>query len=184
VYDRLINPERKIDAKASKISGITDEMVKDKKTFKEIRKKLRKLLLDCDLWVAHNEAFDRSFFNEEFTRAGIKPPLRPVFDTRIFADYLWPQGPNNLDAVSQRLRVMPGVDVLRKLGIRKERHRADYDALLCGMALFKFGSQLPASLAQTLYVQDWMYRIWFKNIKLGDTRYQRMLDPTMPPKYE
>lgn len=183
VFDRLINPERKIDPKASKVSGITNEMVDSLKPFSKMKKRIRRMLKDCDVWVAHNEAFDRSFINAEFERCGWDIPKKPVFDTRIFADFLWPGGPNNLDAVVQRLRLTVNKATLTALDIRRERHRADYDALLCGLALFKLMGRLPAGLGQTLHVQDWMYKTWFNFTKLGDKRYSRILNPTMPPRY-
>lgn len=176
-FNRLINPQMKIGAKASSVSGITDAMVKKKKPFSKMKKRLKRMLTSCDLWVAHNEAFDRSFINKEFERCGMSPPNIPVLDTRVIADFVWPAGPNNLDAVVQKLRIIVPTKVLKELNINRRRHRADYDALLCGYALMCFGPKLPSTLGDALVVQKWMYEQWFKYTKLGDNRYIRMLEP-------
>lgn len=183
-FQRLINPEIKINAKAAQVSGITDQMVADKKPLKKMRKKILQKLNDCDIWVAHNEAFDRSFLRAEFERVGLTLLEKPILDTRVFADFLWPKGPNNLDAVVQRLRIIPPSKMLKRLKINKQRHRADYDALLCGLALYMFAERLPTSLGDALVVQDWMFRSWFKYVRLGDKRYQRMLEPFMHRGYK
>ena len=45
----LINPEIKIPKVVSAIHGITDEMVKDKPTFKDVSSEIFSFIKDCDL---------------------------------------------------------------------------------------------------------------------------------------
>ena len=79
---RLVNPGVSIPAEATKINGITDEMVKSKPTFKEIAENINKFLEGCD-FVGFNIAyFDLKFLSEEFNKAGVEFTLlgRKVVD--------------------------------------------------------------------------------------------------------
>ena len=185
-YNRLINPDGKaMHPKAQAVHGITPEMLAKKKTFKQLAKKIRKQLKDCDVWCAYNESFDRSFLKHEFKRAGVKMPQKPVIDPLIMAQHLWPQGPNTLDAVCQRLRVSAPIDVLKEYNLYDEdgakRHRAAYDALLTGYVLYMFSHRMSNKLKQALFVQNWQYHVWLAFTKNGNARYARALEPTLPP---
>ena len=79
---RLVNPGMAIPAEATKLNGITDEIVKSKPTFKEIADNINKFLEGCD-FVGFNIAFfDLKFLSEEFNRAGVEFTLlgRKVID--------------------------------------------------------------------------------------------------------
>lgn len=79
---RLINPEMLIPAEATKINGITDEMVKGKPTFKTIAEGINTFLDGCDFIGFNIDRFDLRFLSEEFNRAGIEFTLlgRKVVD--------------------------------------------------------------------------------------------------------
>jgi len=185
-YCKLINPEgRKIDPKASKKTGITNEMVKDKKTFSQRAKKIRRLLFkDVDMWCAFNDQFDRSLIMNEFGRTDYKTKEMPCIDPLVWARYWWPKMKNALDDVVQKLRIRADPKTLRSLKIDKKRHRADYDSLVTGTALFNVQHMMPKTLRQTLYVQDFIYRMWLLNIHQNDKKYMRYLDTSMPPEHE
>jgi len=183
-YSTLINPKMKIEVKASEVSGITNEMVENEKPFSEVAKKIRKVLSSCDLWCAFNETFDRSFVMHEFKQCNLGIELKPVLDARIIADFVWPQGPNHLDNVVQRLKLSPNKEVLRNFNIETVRHRALYDALLCGMALYDLAGIMPVDLNHTLIVQYWMYKYWLKFTKQGEKKYTRELEPLLPEDLE
>jgi len=68
---RLINPQMKIPVQSSEIHGITDEMVKDAPTFKEISNETRQFLEQCDLAGYNSNRFDWPLLMEEFLRAGL-----------------------------------------------------------------------------------------------------------------
>ena len=61
----LLNPQKPIDYKASKISGITNQMIKNQPQFHFISRELNKLLKDAVI-VAHNAKFDSTFLAQEF----------------------------------------------------------------------------------------------------------------------
>lgn len=74
----LINPERHIPRESSEIHHITDEMVKDKPTFKQIAGKLENIFKGCDLAGYNSNRFDVPMLIEEFLRAGVKFDLNKV----------------------------------------------------------------------------------------------------------
>jgi DNA polymerase-3 subunit epsilon len=68
---RLINPEKQIPAEVSAIHGITDEMVKDAPTFKQVANEIRQYLEGADLGGYNSNKFDWPLLAEEFLRAGL-----------------------------------------------------------------------------------------------------------------
>jgi DNA polymerase-3 subunit epsilon len=68
---RLINPLIPIPAVVSAIHGITDEMVKDAPTFKQISNEVKQFLENCDLAGYNSNRFDIPMLVEEFLRAGL-----------------------------------------------------------------------------------------------------------------
>jgi DNA polymerase III subunit epsilon len=68
---RLVNPLVPIPVTASEIHGITDEMVKDAPTFKQIANEMKQFLENCDLGGYNSNRFDIPMMVEEFLRAGL-----------------------------------------------------------------------------------------------------------------
>ncbi len=81
-YHEYVNPEIKIPKEISEIHGITDEMIKDKPTFKDIAPAVSKFIENCDLAGFNSNKFDIPVLAEEFMRANIDPQL----NTRKFVD--------------------------------------------------------------------------------------------------
>lgn len=185
-YCKLINPEgKKIPEKVTKKTGITNEMVKGKKTFAKRIKKIERLLYKANIWCAFNDQFDRSMLINEFKRCRHAYKDLPCIDPLVWARYWWPTMKNSLDDVVQKLRIKVSNNILDNLGIKKRRHRADYDALVTGNALFtNVKNMMPKTLRQTLYVQDFIYRMWLLNIHQNNPKFVRYLDLTMPPEHE
>lgn len=186
-YCKLINPEgKKFNVRATKKTGIGAEDVEGKRTFAQRAKKIRRLLCkEVDIWCAFNDQFDRSLLMNEFKRANIEYKEKPCIDPLVWARYWWPTMKNALDDVVQKLRIKVSNHVLNNLGIKKRRHRADYDALVTGSALFtNVKNMMPKTLRQTLYVQDFIYRMWLLNIHQNNPKFVRYLELTMPPEHE
>lgn len=72
---KLINPEKPIPKEASDIHGITDDMVKDAPTFKDVANEIKQYLDGCDLGGYNSNRFDIPLLMEEFLRAGIDVDL-------------------------------------------------------------------------------------------------------------
>jgi DNA polymerase-3 subunit epsilon len=71
VKRRLVNPEMSIPKASSDVHGITDEMVKDAPTFKELANEIKQFIEGSDIGGYNSNRFDVPMLNEEFLRAGI-----------------------------------------------------------------------------------------------------------------
>ncbi len=72
VKNKRINPEMPIPKGASDVHGITDEMVKNEPTFKQIAQELKQMLDGCDFAGYNSNRFDIPLLMEEFLRAGVE----------------------------------------------------------------------------------------------------------------
>lgn len=68
----FFNPEGHIPEASTEIHGITDEMVADKPTFRQMARKLEEIFKGCDLAGFNSNRFDVPMLMEEFLRAGVK----------------------------------------------------------------------------------------------------------------
>ena len=69
--NELINPEKHIDDIITQLTGISNEDVKDKPTFKQIAKKMENVFSGSDIAGFNSNFFDVPLLAEEFLRAGI-----------------------------------------------------------------------------------------------------------------
>src|SRR5690348_5533389 len=76
VKRKLINPEMPVPKSSSDIHGITDEMVKDAPTFKQVAQELKQMLDGCDMAGYNSNRFDIPLLMEEFLRAGVDFDMR------------------------------------------------------------------------------------------------------------
>ncbi|MBL7760653.1 MAG: 3'-5' exonuclease [Sediminibacterium sp.] len=72
VKRKLINPLMPIPAGASDVHGITDEMVKDAPSFKQVANEIKQFIDNCDIGGYNSNRFDVPMLIEEFLRAGIE----------------------------------------------------------------------------------------------------------------
>ena len=81
----LINPQQPISEEITKITGITNEDVKDAPTFKEVAQEIFDFIKDCDLAGFNSNRFDIPLLTEEFLRAGIDfdPAKRKMVDVQV-----------------------------------------------------------------------------------------------------
>jgi len=75
VKRKLINPGIPIPQFSSDIHGITDEMVKDAPTFKQVGNEIKQFLDNCDLGGYNSNRFDIPMLMEEFLRADFEMDL-------------------------------------------------------------------------------------------------------------
>lgn len=119
-FHQYINPERKVDAGAIKVHGITNEFLADKPLFADIADELFEYLEGAEL-IIHNAPFDMGFLDAEFARYQKRyVPLEKhcqVFDTLVMARQKHPGAQNSLDALCRRY----GID---------NKHRDLHGALL------------------------------------------------------
>ena len=72
---KLVNPEMPIPKAATEVHGITDEMVHQAPTFKQIANEVKQFIEGADLAGYNSNRFDIPMLNEEFLRAGLSVNL-------------------------------------------------------------------------------------------------------------
>ncbi|RYD24207.1 MAG: exonuclease [Verrucomicrobiaceae bacterium] len=85
-FSTLLNPERTIPRNITRLTGISDEMVKNAPKFSEISGSFREFVGDA-VFVAHNASFDHGFIRDEYRRMGEnfrRPTLCTVVTMRRF----------------------------------------------------------------------------------------------------
>ena len=69
--NELVNPEKPIEPIITQLTGISEEVVKDKPTFKQLAASLADKFTGCDFAGFNSNHFDIPLLAEEFLRAGI-----------------------------------------------------------------------------------------------------------------
>jgi len=69
--DELVNPEKPIEPQITQLTGISNEDVKDKPTFKQLGAVLAEKFTGCDFAGFNSNHFDIPLLAEEFLRAGV-----------------------------------------------------------------------------------------------------------------
>jgi DNA polymerase-3 subunit epsilon len=106
-FQIYINPGRPVSEATVRITGITNETLRDKKRFEhpDVVDALMTFLGD-DPIVAHNAEFDRGFLNYELELLGrAQLPKERFIDTLILAREHRPGSPASLDAVCKRFNI-------------------------------------------------------------------------------
>ena len=126
-FQIYINPGRPVSEATVRITGITNETLRDKTPFEHpsVVDALMAFFGD-DPIVAHNAEFDRGFLNAELRRLGrAELPKERFIDTLVLAREHRPGSPASLDAVCKRFNISIENRVL---------HGALLDAQLLAMA--------------------------------------------------
>ena len=96
--------DKEISESAKKVSGISNEFLKDKKTFEENHQELLSFIKN-DVLIIHNSDFDMGFLNNELSIIG-KPPLKnKVIDTVSLARKVLNTRVANLDYLCRRFNI-------------------------------------------------------------------------------
>ena len=67
-YNQMINVGEPLSKEITRITGITDDMLKDKPMFAEVADDISEFFNGCDLSVAHNHGFDSGMLDVEYKR--------------------------------------------------------------------------------------------------------------------
>ena len=95
---------KKISTDAQKISGISNEFLKDKKTFSEQHLILINFIKDDPL-IIHNAEFDLGFLNNELNIIGKAPLRNKIIDTVFLARKVLNTRIANLDHLCRRFNI-------------------------------------------------------------------------------
>ncbi len=71
-FQTLVKPTINLDAKITRITGLTDEALNDAPAFQQVAPTIRRLVEGADLVLGHNLAFDKEMLDFEFLRLGQK----------------------------------------------------------------------------------------------------------------
>ena len=119
-YREIINPERLNSIESINITGLTDDILKDKPKFADISQGFIEFISDSRL-IAHNANFDITFINYELSLLNIPPLANEIVDSLQIAKTKFPGKKNNLDALCERLEIDNS---------KREKHGALLDAEL------------------------------------------------------
>jgi DNA polymerase III subunit epsilon len=137
-FDRLIDPGRPVDPAATRIHGISAEMLDGQPTIEEVLPLFAQFAQETVL-VGHNVAFDLRFLELKEARTGVRF-TQPVLDTLLLSAVVSPDDEDHsLEAMAARL----GASVVG-------RHTALGDAILTGEIFLKQSSLLSAQGLRTL----------------------------------
>lgn len=117
----LVDPQISIPEAASRVNGITNDMVQGKPLIENLLEPLTEYCKD-DVLVAHNANFDYQFLLADYTKHNIPAPPGIIFDTLPLSKKVYPGLMSyKLATIAKHLNI--DTDVL---------HRADDDARYCG----------------------------------------------------
>lgn len=128
-FHTYLNPQRQIDADASRITGIRDFFLINKPFFKDIVDEFLNFIIGSEL-IIHNAKFDIGFINYELSLLNHKikdiSNHITVFDTLIYSRKLYPGKKNNLDSLAIRC----------KININRKYHGALLDSIILAKIYF------------------------------------------------
>ena len=137
-FSELINPQKDISYKIQELTGITNDMVRDKPTIEEILPKFMEFVGDSVL-VAHNAEFDTGFISQKCREQGLDYNSKSI-DTLMLSRILLPHLKRfRLNLIAKEL----GVPLLN-------HHRAVDDAEATAHIFLKFLDMLQKKGANTL----------------------------------
>lgn len=126
VFSTLVNPQRPIPEEASRVNGISDDMVQGKPTIESLLQPFAEFCGD-DILVAHNAAFDTQFLTADIKKFESPAPKGTIVDTYSMAKKVFPGLPNyKLGTLVQHLKIES-----------TQFHRAEEDATYCGHLFIK-----------------------------------------------
>ncbi len=126
VYSTLVDPRIPMPEGASRVNGITDEMLKGKPFIEDLLPSFAEFCGD-DIIVAHNASFDAQFLTADIKKFEAPAPTGVIIDTLALARKIIPGLANyRLGTLVQHLDIPAG-------GF----HRAEEDASYCGQLYIK-----------------------------------------------
>ena len=105
IFHKLINPKRNMPASAFKIHGLSEEFLKDKKTFDQVADDFLSFIKEKKI-IIHNASFDLGFLNGELgTIKKDKINKSQIIDSLIVARNKFPGLSNSLDALCRKFNI-------------------------------------------------------------------------------
>jgi len=111
IFHQYINPTISVGI-SEEITGISNDMLKDKPIFGEIAKELLEFIKGSTL-VVHNASFDLRFLNYELELAGLDTRVEDIcdfIDSQEIAKQKFPDEMHNIDSLARFLGVLDETD--------------------------------------------------------------------------
>jgi DNA polymerase III epsilon subunit family exonuclease len=195
-YEQLVDPQRRISAGVTALTGISQAMVEGKPTFSAELPRILELMRGAVV-VGHNVRFDLGFLRKEFRRGGhdIVEAIGdvPVLDTVRIARRRFGRGGNGLQALAPRLGVTPTTahralaDVITTVGVFEKLLDpiGGWNLPLCDAMLAQGGkmgllpvnpreSLLPLELEEALEMRR---PVMMEYLDARQTRTRRIIEP-------
>ncbi|MCB0350152.1 MAG: 3'-5' exonuclease [Bdellovibrionales bacterium] len=135
VFSTLVDPQMPIPEAASRVNGISNDMVQGKPTIDKLLEAFADFCAD-DVLVAHNANFDFQFLVSDIVRLESRAPSGAVLDTCNIARKIIPGLPNyKLGTLVQHLQIESS-----------NFHRAEEDAKYCGELFLKLIQKMSGGL--------------------------------------
>lgn len=132
-FEEFINPGRPLSATIIDLTGITDAMLANTRTEKEVITDFREWVGDA-IFVAHNASFDMGFIDTAYNRHGFEKSHNAVIDTLEMSRFLHPNlKSHRLNTLAKRYNVA-----------LEQHHRAVYDAETTGALAWIFIKEAAA----------------------------------------
>ncbi|MBD3275159.1 MAG: DEAD/DEAH box helicase, partial [Candidatus Marinimicrobia bacterium] len=135
----LIQPRKDVPQEITRLTGITNDMVKDAPKYEDFHKDIKAFIADYPL-VAHNVVFDSEMLSAHFQRMGDEEPPNQLYDSLILSRTFsyW--------FVDHKLAT-----VARSFGVRQDdAHRATADAEMAGDIFLNLIQMMLATPMNTL----------------------------------
>lgn len=158
----LINPEKEIPSYISAINGITNKMVENAPTFKQVALKIYDFIKG-EILLFHNANFDFPFIKKELERAGLSFPKTKIIDTYLIAKRYFKFYKNSLHYISHYYRIE-----------RKQEHRAEDDAYTAFRIFENFYKQLMKR-KEIYFSDEKIFRNFIKNSFERKTKFWEKL---------
>ena len=140
-YDELICPEKELSEEIINITGINNDMLKDKKSEEYVVKHFMNWVGDLPM-VAHNARFDISFMDQAYSKYNLGTLNNIVIDTLGLSRYLESKERyHNLATLVKRYNI-PWDE--------NKHHRADYDSEGTALIFLKMLNKLELNNFKTL----------------------------------
>lgn len=131
VFSTLVDPKRDIPEAASKVNGITNDMLAGKPTVDTLLEPFAEFCGD-DIIIAHNANFDAQFLTADITKFESSAATNVIIDTLSMARKVLPGLPNyKLGTLVQHFGI-PTTNF----------HRAEEDATYCGKLFIELVKKL------------------------------------------
>ncbi len=144
-FEKLVNPRIPIPAEASKITGITDDMVKDAPPFSEVAQEFIDFCEGDVILIAHNnDNFDYPLLTHEYKRANVELPEWRYVDTLKWSRKYRPDLPKHS---LQHLREIHGIPA-------NNAHRALDDVVILHQVFSLMTDDLPIDTIYDLLKED------------------------------